>query len=145
MSVGIAGREPARIAGVGAPIADIGYQRMSASRAASNCLAAVLATVLAVPAWVRVTVTTRSYCVQHGGNGRQRVISLAESLKRGKRILAPRGGHVRRLHGERIGCGDCGRGLRGGGGGIGRRRIVPCRRGRCLTVDFRICRRMMKT
>ena len=53
MSVGIAGREPAGIVGVSAPIADIAYQKgMSASRAASNSLAAVVATVLAVSAWV---------------------------------------------------------------------------------------------
>ncbi len=43
---------------------------------------------------------TRSFCVQHGGNGRQRVIALAKSLKRGKRILASRGGSrsARRTH-----------------------------------------------
>ena len=51
--MGIAGREPAGIVGVSAPIADIAYQKgMSASRAASNSLAAVVATVLAVSAWV---------------------------------------------------------------------------------------------
>ena len=74
MSVGIAGREPAGIAGVGAPIADIAYQK-------------------------------------------------------GCQPPARRG-----LHGERIGFGGCSRGLRGGSGVIGRRRIALCRRGRCLTV-----------
>lgn len=41
-----------------------------------------------------------TFCVRYGGNGSQRVIALAKSLKRGKRILAPRGGSrsARRTH-----------------------------------------------
>jgi len=53
-----------------------------------------------------------SFCVRSGGNGSQRVIAL-KSLNRGKRILATRGGS--RSAGGRVGFGDCGRGLRGGG------------------------------
>jgi len=34
----------------------------------------------------------RSYCVQHGDNGSQRIIALAKSLQRSKRVLALRGG-----------------------------------------------------
>ena len=102
MSVGIAGREPASIAGVGARVADIAYQKDVSHPRGEQFLGSAAGDGVSGAlgqGYSHYQILLRATRRQ------QRIIALAKFLKRGKRIFAA---------------------------GV-------CRRGRCLTVAFRIC------